>query len=129
MKRFTLAILLSFSFSLLILSACGGGGGGDQSTPEGTMNMVFDAARSGNYDQLKNLCDPQGENDGDTRRVCQAGENPEEFKKYFQDGAVKGSARIEGDKAEVDFNFGPGGSDSETMRMVQRDGKWYLMSF
>lgn len=92
--------------------------------------MIFDAAKSGNYAPLANICDPNG--DGDTRDICNMANDDsraEEFKEAFADGEVVGEARIEGDRAEVDFKFGPGGVENETMRLVKVDGKWLLSAF
>lgn len=128
MKNFVLfAFAAVFSLSL---TACGGGGGGDQSSPEGVVKMVFAAASSGDMSSLKDLCDPNGENDGDTRRICESADTkPEEFTEFFSKGKVNGDATVNGDKAEVPFLFGPDGTKEETMNVVKRGDKWYLMSF
>ena len=128
MKKVILfAFAAVFSFSL---TACGGGGGGDQSSPEGVVKMVFAAASSGDLSSLKDLCDPQGENDGDTRRICEsADKNPDEFKEYFAKGKINGESTVEGERAEVPFLFGPDGTKEESMRVIKRGDKWYLYSF
>jgi hypothetical protein len=115
-----------------------------QSGPAAVVAQLFTAAKKDDPKLLGGLCDPQKENDGDTDCLCALDPSyvPHkcdsdsgnripwvEFKMMFQDGKVNGKARIEGDHAEVDFTFGEGGSESETMALVKRNGNWYFESF
>jgi hypothetical protein len=130
--------LLSIIFCLL---SCGGstvteketGFTLDQSNPESVVQAIFEAAKTGNYDLLTGLCDPLGEGDGDTRRICSAKEASEkdlaDFVTYFKDGKTTGAARIENDEAYVPFLFGPDATETEEMVLINREGKWYLYSF
>lgn len=119
--------------SALFLVSCGGAGL-DQTKPENLMNIMFQAAQTGDFSQLSSLCQSDGSGDGDVRDVCSCGDkdaNPElleSYKAYFSKGEVT-ATRIDGKEAEVDFNFGPDGDEKETMKMVEIDGKWYLGSF
>lgn len=97
--------------------------------PQGTMRLIFMAARSGDFTQLENLCDPQGESDGDTESICDAAGNPEPFVEAFKDGRVVGMPRFSGNMAEVDFLFGEGAKQKETMTLIKRGEGWYLYSF
>ena len=102
--------------------------------PESVVQAVFDAAKSGDFSGLKNLCDPLGENDGDTQAICGLATdaaNRDEFVQYFSTGKVNGSAQISpaGDKAQVPFLLGPDGDSEGTMTLVNRDGQWYLFDF
>ncbi len=104
----------------------------DQSSPEGVVNAVFHAAKSGDATHLSQLCDPRGDNDGDTRRICKLtndGEDWKRFVEYFADGSVGTDVRTAGSRAVVPFKFGPGGTKSEEMKVIEVDGKWYLSSF
>jgi hypothetical protein len=125
--------------SALFIMSCGGGDEEgtaklDQSKPENLMNIMFQAAKSGDFSQLKDLCHPDADMDGDVKDVCSCGESDadpemlESFKEYFAKGEVT-ETRMIVDEAEVDFNFGPDGTKKETMRMIEIDGKWYLKSF
>jgi len=133
MKKSIYAAIIAVS----LLTACGGksggGGGGDQSTPQAAAEMVFSAARSGDFSHLKDLCDESLGPDGDSKDVCRVatGEDKmkESFKEYFSKGKVVGDPVIEGDRAEVKILFGPDGTKEETFKMGKKDGKWYLMSF
>jgi predicted secreted protein len=116
--------------ALVALTACGGGL--DQSSPEGTVQAIFDAATSGDYSNLKNLCHEDLDNDGDTRRVCECEDAKDKFKEQFNEAFAKGSvvdSKIDGEEAEVNFVFGKEGKKKETMKLKQVDGKWYLYSF
>ena len=103
-------------------------------SPESVVQAIFDAAKSGDFAPLKALCDPLGENDGDTQMICDTATddtNREEFVEYFATGKTSGNAKIspEGDKAEVPFLFGPDGDSEETMGLINREGQWYLFGF
>lgn len=126
-------------YSLLIMSAlfsaCKGksGSGDAQSTPAGTANMIFDAAKSGDYSKLKSLCNASLEQDTDSKKICEVPDGDEELKKMFKDyfskGKVSGDPVIEGDNAKVNILFGPDGTKEETFNMQKKDGKWYVTSF
>lgn len=128
-------IIYSLFIGAFLFAACKGksGSGGDQSTPAGVANMIFDAAKSGDYSGLKNLCDASLEPDGDSKKVCEVADGDQKlkdmFKEYFSKGKVVGEATIEGDDAKVNILFGPDGTKEETFNMKKKDGKWYLMSF
>jgi hypothetical protein len=107
-------------------------GTSDNSDPVKVLEQVFAAAATGKSDALKGLCDPSGGGDGDVKDICGITSNDAkwgEFKEYFATGQIKGVARVEGDRAEIDFRFGPGGSKEDTMKLSRVDGKWYLASF
>ncbi len=106
----------------------------DMSDPVKVVEAIFEAARTNNAKLLGGLCDPTGENDGDTKRLCKiasdtGGEGMAELVKYFAKGKVTGKAVITGDRAVVPFLFGPDGKKKEEMNLIKRDGKWYLSSF
>ncbi len=106
----------------------------DLSTPERTLEALFEAARTGDFTVLAGLCDPLGENDRDTEKICDlAADDPlrASFVEYFGSGKVNGEAVIsaDGNTAEVPFLFGPNGDLEETMRLIKRDGNWYLLDY
>ncbi|MCP5048007.1 MAG: hypothetical protein GY940_12595 [bacterium] len=104
----------------------------DHSDPVKIVQAVFEAARNKDMSILPSLCDPKGEHDQDTRRLCEVANHEgglEMFTKWFGKGKVNGKATIEGDNAKVPFLFGPEGKRKEEMNLVKRDGKWYLSSF
>jgi hypothetical protein len=107
---------------------------GDLSTPEGVVQAIFDAAQSGDFSALGDLCDPQGESDGDAQIICDAATDEasqEEVARFFAKGKITGDAEISGDgnQALVPFLFGPDGDVEETMVLIKRDGQWYLLGF
>jgi hypothetical protein len=104
----------------------------DETDPATVLEQVFAAARMEDFGRLADLCDPQGENDGDTETICAiTDDHPEQatFVSQFATGGIIGEARVEGDSAEIDFRFGPNGEWEETMTLINRDGQWYLLDF
>ena len=111
-----------------------------QSDPKLVVQEIFKAAKSMNFTNMSKLCDPQGESDGDTKQICQIGSAPqsakEEFRNYFKDGIITGdviySQAPNGvNAAAVPFKFNhPQGEDRsyETMYLVERNRKWYIVS-
>ncbi len=107
-------------------------GGVDQTDPAKVVQAVFTAAQTQSFTTLSGLCDPQGENDKDTATICTmtAGHADEDsFVTYFATGKISGEVTVSGDRAQVPFLFGPNGDQAETMSLIRRDGKWYLLEF
>jgi len=86
----------------------------DLSTPERTLEAVFEAARTEDFASLAGLCDPLGEF------------KPfrESFVEYFSKGKINGEALISPDGTTADVPF-----LEETMRLVNRNGNWYLLEY
>jgi len=104
----------------------------DFSDPVSVLQAVFTAAQTEDFGVLSSLCDPRGENDGDTALICAiTPDHPDKdsFVEYFAQARVAGDAVIDGDRAEIPFLFGPGGDQEETMGLVNREGRWYLSGF
>lgn len=102
----------------------------DLSSPEKTLTAVFDAARSGDAGKLISLCSADG--DGDVKQICaMTPQHPEwaEFAKIFKDGKITAPAAITGNEATVEFSFGEGGTEKETMQLTNVGGKWLLSGF
>ena len=124
----------------------------DFKDPKSVVNAIFYAAQTKDFEILQCLCDPFGENDGDTRSLCtmssllaqtsEFGGNAateqaiNQFVQMFQLGRLSGPItceEIEGIKyANVPFLFNhPGGENrsNESMQLVNRYGNWYFSSF
>jgi len=106
----------------------------DYNSPVSVVEAIFYAAKSKNFSQLSTLCHPDKEKgDGDVRDVCGVASADKDFQKEFIEHFVKskidGKPRISGDRAEVDFWFGPDGKKYETMNLRRENGRWYLASF
>ncbi len=60
----------------------------DFTDPEAVTTAIFEAARTGDDSELASLCDPLGENDGDTRQyICEMtaiSEGWSEYVTYFE---------------------------------------------
>ena len=104
-----------------------------QNTPEGVIKYIFDAAKTKDFTKLRNLCDPYGENDGDTRSICLVEMQPIEmqnrFIESFKNGRIIGDPKIENDIAEIEIAFGPSSNRLEKIKLIKRMDKWYIGSF
>ncbi len=98
--------------------------------PEKVVQKIFDAAKSGDFSTLKNLCDPTGNGDGDTKDICNIATQPknvqDDFVNQFKNGSIDGEAVIEGNVAIVKIKFGPSGTKSEKIELKKIMGIWYL---
>ena len=104
----------------------------DHSSPSAVTEAVFAAARTNNASALSGLCDPKGENDGDTRKICiltTKHRKWKEFVRYFAKAKLRGKTMIKKNRAKVPFFFGPNGKRKEEMNLIRRGENWYLMSF
>jgi len=108
-------------------------GENQQNSPKWLLKQVFKAARTGEFGILSELCDPVGELDTETRRLCEVGNTPpdaqEDFVKYFENGKISSEAMIKGDSATVQILFGYDNNASALINFVKRDGTWYMSSF
>ena len=104
----------------------------DYSEPKRVLSSVFFAAQSGESRHLAELCDPHGKANSHALRICSQVSGSAEwpaFAKQFEKGRLIGEARITDDSALVNFVFGPSGTDRETMELVRRGRRWYLLAF
>jgi len=104
----------------------------DFADPKSVTAQIFHAAKTGRADNLRALCDPRGENDEDTGRICAmtaAAPDWTGFRAEFARAHLNGEPRVSGDRAAIHFVFGPDATRSETMELVRRDGRWYLSAF
>lgn len=118
--------------AVLFISSCGGSTAVDQTDPVKVVEALFKAAKTKNYEALPGLADPVGRIDGDVKDVCgvtKGSKMESQVIQYFANGKVIGKADIRGDEAEVNFIFGPQGTDKETMGLTRREGMWYLSNF
>ncbi len=123
---------------LLALSACDkhvddrGSSQVDFHSPKRVLSSVFYAAQSGDSKHLASLCDPQGKSNRHVLRICSqraGGEDWQAFVTQFSKGKLIGEARIADERAQINFVFGEKGTERETMELVRREGRWYLLAF
>ncbi len=124
----------------------------DFKDPKSVVNALFYSAQTRDFEVLQCLCDPFGENDGDTRSLCslsslmaqisEFGGNTatqqavNQFVETFQLGRISGQItfeEVDGNKfANVPFYYNhPGGPSrsNESMKLINRYGNWYFYSF
>jgi len=110
----------------------GGSSNVDFSDPKSVLAAVFYAARSGDADHLSTLCDPHGDGNEHTERICsvrRGGPDWDSFRTNFASGRLNGEPRMTGDTAVVRFIYGPQGKLTENMKLVRRGDRWFLHSF
>jgi hypothetical protein len=124
----------------------------DFKDPKSVVNALFYSAQTRDFEVLQCLCDPFGENEGDTRSLCsisslmaqisEFGGNAatqhavNQFVQMYQQGRISGQItfeEVDGNKfANVPFYHnhlgGPSGSN-ESMKLINRYGNWYFYSF
>jgi hypothetical protein len=102
-----------------------------QSDPKSVVQLIFDAAKSGNLSELSDLCSPTC--DGDTKGICSISSQTfyakKEFIEYFKFGKIISEPIIIDDRASIKFKFGPDGTKEEEMNLIKINDKWYLYSF
>lgn len=122
----------------LVVAACSkhiddrGSSDVDFKSAKRVVSSIFYAAQSGESQHLASLCDPEGQANEHVLRVCaqdKEGDDWQAFVKQFAKGKLIGEARITEDRALVNFVFGEKGETSETMELVRRDDRWYLLAF
>ena len=104
----------------------------DFSDPASVVQGLIDTAVTQDFSLLADLCDPLGEHDGDFQEICSiTNDHPltEAFNEFFGTAKIIGEPEIDGMFAEVNIVFGPNGTETETIVLVNRDGLWYLYSF
>lgn len=117
---------LSLLVGLWVLTACAQ----DvvQSTPEAVVQKVFEVATSKNYEELKGLCAPEA--DQGIQKICDLSDAKSEEQERFSEVVSKGSlakSQISGDKATVSYKDENGKEDGKVF-LVQKEGRWYMVS-
>jgi hypothetical protein len=104
----------------------------DFGDPKSVLGAVIFAARSGDPAPLSALCDPAGGSEPSVQRVCALEADSAEwasFRAAFGRARLNGEPRVSGDRAALNFVYGPDGTTSETMELVRKGGRWYLLRF
>lgn len=104
----------------------------DFGDPKSVTAALFWAAAHDDDTHLASLCDPAGENDAETARVCGLRRGAPDwaaFRAAFAEATLNGEPRISGDRASIYLVYGAGRAETETMELVRREGRWYLFEF
>ena len=104
-----------------------------QKTPEGLMSYIFESIKAREFTNFRYLCDPYAENDSDVNAFCYveilSKESKEELFNNFKNARLIGDTIVNGDRAAVEFAYGPYTDKLESMELINRNGFWYLLSF
>ena len=104
-----------------------------QETPEGTVQYLFDAAKSEDHSKLRDLLDPYGQFDDEAFSICLVEMYPSDmkaqWKNEFANGRIMGTPKINNEFAEIEIAMGISSNRLETLRLVNRQGRWYILGF
>ena len=133
MRNSTIAIILLL-FSILLLKGCSSNRKSklDFSSPGNVLQAVFSAAKSGDFFELKGLCDPLKKNDGDTSDICEINKKHPDKNQFIEDfklARLQGAVHVLGNRAKVPFVYGPKADKKEVMHLIKRKTKWYLYKY
>ncbi|MDX1417375.1 MAG: hypothetical protein R3293_24435, partial [Candidatus Promineifilaceae bacterium] len=103
-------------------------------TPQGVLDTIVEVAETGDFIPLYGLCDPLAEHDENAAYVCAlatATDKRRLFRRAFAASEVVGEIvySTDGQQAEMTFSHGPAGGIIKTAKLVQRDGRWYLLTW
>ncbi len=152
MKHSLVLLYFSLAFSFILNAQKSKTFKFNQKSSKNVVNSIFQAAKSGTFDYLYTLCDPNGYSDRDVKRICfitqladtiegtdaseSAKQNLAEFVTIFKSGKITGDVAYEKDgnteyaKVPIWYDHPQGENRShETITLVKRSDKWYLFSF
>jgi hypothetical protein len=103
----------------------------DPTDPRSVVGGVIHAARSGDPRPLATLC-LAGVSEPSVARICDLGVDAPAwpgFRGAFARARLNGQPRVSGDRAAINFVYGPDAKRPETMELVRKGGRWYLARF
>ncbi|WP_319229445.1 DUF4878 domain-containing protein [Draconibacterium orientale] len=104
-----------------------------QNTPEGTIEQIFQAAKTEDYSKMRYLLDPYGEYDNDAFSICMIemlpSESQKEMAEQFKNGRIMNNISTNDSTAIIEIAFGPSSNKLEQMHLVKRLNKWYISNF
>ena len=101
-----------------------------QSTPEGTIHRLFEAAKTNDVSLLEGLCDTVGPIDQNIERLCNTTDLEEAgFIKHFINANIIEILYTGEDRAEAHLNTGSMFKTLDFVRLVRRGEKWFLYEY
>lgn len=104
----------------------------DHTRPDAVVDAIFRTVEDGQMARLVGLCDPEGSNDENTRRLCAMRYSDKAaFLELFERARVAGPAVLsaDGHTAQVPIMYGRDGKQPATVVVVQRPSGWFLLSY
>ncbi len=102
-----------------------------QETPEGTIQHIFYAAKTADYEKLRHLSDPYGECNETVLKLClveiQDNQSKENWNGLFSFGRIMNKLRQTDNEADFEIAIGENSSQLVTIRLIKRLDKWYLI--
>tara|TARA_R110002050_G_scaffold109799_4_gene221502 strand:- start:1432 stop:2172 length:741 start_codon:yes stop_codon:yes gene_type:complete len=103
-----------------------------QSSPRGTIEHLFYAAKNEDYSKVRHLLDPYGEYNSDARQICLVemlpSDQKSEWKMIFENGRIMSDPIINENRAEVEVAIGANSNRLEKIKLIEHMGKWYILS-
>lgn len=106
-----------------------------QETPEGTVNHIFESAKSRDYSKMGHLIDPYGEFDNSALEVCYVGMLSDSYQKQwlerFEKGRIIGEPISGENKGEVKLEIATGWNSDKIVGivLVNRFGNWFIKEY
>ncbi|MCH8904706.1 MAG: hypothetical protein IIA45_12425 [Bacteroidetes bacterium] len=127
-------MIFLFVVSVVIYGCKGKSSSGFYSGAMEVVESFFEAARTGQLSILRNLCDPLGENDYNTKAICELADKDDPrmiqgFGDEFGQSYVnpESPAEYRGKTARIHVILGGTGKKRyATLEMIKREDQWYL---
>ena len=106
-----------------------------QETPEGTVNHIFESAKSRDYSKMGHLIDPYGEFDNSALEVCYVEMLTDSYQKQwlerYEKGRIIGEPIYSENKDEVKFEIATGWNSDKIVGIVliNRLGDWFIKEY
>ncbi|ADR22313.1 hypothetical protein MATR_00450 [Marivirga tractuosa] len=103
-----------------------------QCTPEGTINYLFEAAKSNDFSKLRHIGDPYGELGEGLYELTTIEAFPSEVQNEFvnilSEGRIMGEPIINQDTAVIEIAVGYNSDRLNKVKLIKRRKHWYLLS-
>ena len=104
-----------------------------QSSPQGTIEYLFSAAKNRDFSKVRHLRDPYGEYSNSALEVCliemQLKEAQDAWIRLFEKGRIMGEPVVNDTKAEIEIATGMSSNKLRKVQLIRRLDKWYLQNF
>lgn len=106
-----------------------------QETPEGTVNYIFECAKTKDYSKMRHLIDPYGEFDNSALDICYIEMLTDNYQERWNDtyekGRIIGEPQYDQTKERVKFEIATGWNSDRIVgiQLVNRNGRWYIKEY
>lgn len=103
-----------------------------QETPEGTVNHIFESAKTNDYSKMRHLIDPYGEFDNSALDMCYVemltSNYQNRWNETYEKGRIIGEPQYDETEERVKFEIATGWNSDRIVgiELVNRFGRWYI---